>query len=125
MSVAKNPRVVIGATAFAGLAALGGVGAVLGNDAQTGSVGADRINMTQVATTTSAPEPPSLTAGSSTSATPSSSASPTSSGTPTSSAPPSGGSDLNRLMGMLPQGFSSSNCQAVTPTAKDALATVD
>ena len=26
---------------------------------------------------------------------------------------------------MLPQGFSSSNCQAVTPTAKDALATVD
>jgi hypothetical protein len=95
MSVAKNPRVVIGAAAFAGLAALGGVGAVLGNDAHSGSFSANssRLNITEVVTTTSAP--------------------------------PTGSSNLNKLMGILPKGFSSSNCQAVNPSAKDALATVD
>jgi hypothetical protein len=57
MIVAHKTRVVLATTALAGLAAVGGVSAVLGPDTSAGSTGtrAARINVTQVATTSSSP----------------------------------------------------------------------
>jgi serine/threonine kinase PknH len=54
MTVTTRPRIVIGATALAGLAALGGIGAVLGTEfgKTTGTVG---FEISEVATTTSVP----------------------------------------------------------------------
>lgn len=54
MTVATTPRIAIGAAALVGLAALGGVGAVLRNDAKT-SPPATGFDVTVVATTTAAP----------------------------------------------------------------------
>jgi hypothetical protein len=40
-------------------------------------------------------------------------------------APGQSSADLDKLMGLLPAGFTSGNCQTVSPAAKYALATVD
>ena len=56
MSVARNPRVMFGVTALAGLTALGGIGAVINHDDAviSGTQGA-HFDITAVATTDSAP----------------------------------------------------------------------
>jgi hypothetical protein len=54
MTVATKPRIVIGATTLAGLAVLGGVGAVLHKDVGT-PTGATVLKVTVVATTTAPP----------------------------------------------------------------------
>lgn len=55
MTVAFKPSIAIGATALAGLAALGGVGAVLNRDAGSPTA-ATGFNVTEVATTTAPPD---------------------------------------------------------------------
>jgi hypothetical protein len=91
MTAATKPRVLIAATALAGLAALGGVGAVLTNN-NTGAPSATGFNVTVVATTTS---------------------------------PPGSNSALTQLMGVLPDGYDSSNCSVVDNPPRDSLATID
>ena len=91
MTAATKPRILIGATALAGLAALGGVGAVLNNNT-TSATSATGFNVTVVATTTS---------------------------------PPGSDSALTQLMGVLPDGYDSSNCAVVDNPPRDSLATID
>lgn len=112
MPVAKKPRVALGVTALAGLTALGGVGAVMSHDTTTlNGAGPARINITEVATTSTKP-------GTTTSATDTGS----SSSTPSS---PSNGAGMSQLMSLLPGGYSSSNCGPADMAVPDSLATVD
>jgi serine/threonine-protein kinase len=60
MTVVPKSRIVVGAAALAGLAALGGVGAVLNNDTHS-ATGATRFDVTEVVTTTSPPDNSALT----------------------------------------------------------------
>jgi hypothetical protein len=90
MTVVNNPRVAIGVAALTGLAALGGVGAVMSSHTDTG-FGAARIDVTEVATTTKTRTSTTSTTSPSTSATASA-------------------DDAARLFGLLPAGFNQSNC---------------
>ena len=118
MTVVNKPRIVISAAALAGLTALGGVGAVMGSDtAAVNGAGPARMNVTEVATTSSKASPTS----SSEESTESSSSEASSSSEQTQP----NNDAASKLMGMLPAGFDSSNCAPADQGISDALVTLD